>query len=83
MWPMNADYACAKVSGPAGRNYKTATSEMVEGRDGFVFVVKSVWETNCTGEKTLVHKPLLSAGDVTDKGARTCLLQATFVEWSH
>ena len=29
MWPMNADYAREKMSGPAGRNYKTATGEMV------------------------------------------------------
>ena len=26
----NADYACEKVSGPAGRNHKTATGDMVE-----------------------------------------------------
>ena len=31
VWPMNADYACEKVSGPAGRKYKTATGETVEG----------------------------------------------------
>ena len=30
VWPMNADYACEKISGPEGRNYKTATGEMVE-----------------------------------------------------
>ena len=30
VWPMDADYACEKISGPAGRNYKTATGEMVE-----------------------------------------------------
>ena len=27
VWPTNADYACEKISGPAGRNYKTATGE--------------------------------------------------------
>ena len=27
VWPMNADYACEKILGPAGRNYKTATGE--------------------------------------------------------
>ena len=32
VWPMNADYACEKVSGPAGRNYKTATGDIVEGQ---------------------------------------------------
>ena len=32
VWPMNADYACDKISGPAGRNYRTATGEMVEGQ---------------------------------------------------
>ena len=52
------DYACEGVSGPAGRNYKTATGEMVEGQGRF----------RMTGEKTSVNKPLLSAGDVTDKG---------------
>ena len=39
VWPMNADYACEKISGPAGRNYKTATCEMV---------VKVFGDTNCT-----------------------------------
>ena len=47
VWPMNADYACEKISGPAGRNYKTATDEMVEGQ-GFVFVVKVFGDTSCT-----------------------------------
>ena len=28
VWPMNADYACEKISGTGGRNYKTATGEM-------------------------------------------------------
>ena len=39
-------------------------------RDGFVFVVKSVWgpQLHMTEEKTSVQKPLLSAGDVTNKG---------------
>ena len=32
VWPMNADYACEKISGPGGRNCKTATGEMVEGQ---------------------------------------------------
>ena len=31
VWPMNAHYTCKKISGPGGRNYKTATGEMVEG----------------------------------------------------
>ena len=70
MWPMNADYACATISGPAGRNYKTATGEMVEGQGRFRVRGQSVWgqRLHMTGEKTSVHKPLLSAGDVTDKG---------------
>ena len=29
---MNADYACEKVSGPEGRNDKTATGDVVEGQ---------------------------------------------------
>ena len=45
--PMNADYACEKISGPAGRNYKTAKGEMVEGQ-GFVFDVRVFGDTNCT-----------------------------------
>ena len=35
VWPMNADCACEKVWGPAGRNYKTATGEVVEGQGTF------------------------------------------------
>ena len=70
VWPMNADYACEKISGPAGRNYKYATGEMVEGQGRFRVRCQSVWgrQLHMTGEKTSVHKPLLSAGDVTDKG---------------
>ena len=66
VWPMNADYACEKISGPAGRNYKTATGEMVEGRVRCQGV--GGHQLHMTGEKTSVHVPLLSAGDVTDKG---------------
>ena len=47
-WPMNADDACENFSGPAGRNYKTATGEMVEGKDGFEFDVRVFGDTNCT-----------------------------------
>ena len=67
---MNADYACEKISGPGGRNYKTATGEMVEGHGRFRVRCQSAWGhlLRMTGEKTSVHKPLLSAGDVTDKG---------------
>ena len=67
---IDADYACEKLSGPAGRNYKTATSEMVEGKGRLRVRCQSVWRhlLHMTGEKTSVHKPLLSAGDVTDKG---------------
>ena len=70
VWPMNADYACEKISGPGGRNYKTATGEMVEGQGRFRVRCQSAWGhlLQMTGEKTSVHKPLLSAGDVTDKG---------------
>ena len=67
---MNADYACEKISGPAGRNYKTCTGEMVEGQGRFRVRCQSAWghQLHMTGQKTSVHKPLLSAGDVTDKG---------------
>ena len=70
VWPMNTDYACEKISGPGGRNYKTATGEMVEGQGRFRVRCQSVWGhlLQMTGGKTSVHKPLLSAGDVTDKG---------------
>ena len=70
VWPMNADYACEKISGPAGRNHKTATDEMVEGKGRCRVRCQSVWghQLHMTGEKTSVHKPLLNAGDVTDKG---------------
>ena len=70
VWPMNADYACEKISCPAGRIYKTATGEMVEGQGRFRVRCQSVCghQLHMTGEKTSVHKPLLSAGDVTDKG---------------
>ena len=69
-WPMNADYACEKNSCLAGRNCKTATGVMVEGQGRFRVRCQSVWghQLHMTGEKTSVHKPLLSAGDVTDKG---------------
>ena len=70
VWPMDADNACEKISGPASRNYKTATSEMVERKGPFRVRCQSVWghQLHMNGEKTSVHKPLLSAGDVTDKG---------------
>ena len=42
--PIDSDYACEKVSGPAGRNYKTATGEM----DGFEFDVRVFGDTTCT-----------------------------------
>ena len=42
VWPMNADYACEKISGPGGRNYKTATGEMVEGQGRFRVRCQSV-----------------------------------------
>ena len=62
--------ACEKISGPGGRKYKTATGEMVEGQGRFRVRCQSAWGhlLQMTGEKTSVHKPLLSAGDVTDKG---------------
>ena len=70
VWPMNVDYACEKISGPGGRNYKTAAGEMVEGQGRFRVRCQSVWVhlLQMTGEKTSVHKPPLCAGDVTDEG---------------
>ena len=54
VWPMNAEYACEKISGPAGRNHKTATREMVEGQGRFRASCQSVWghQLHMTGEKT-------------------------------
>ena len=40
---MNADYACEKISGPGGRNYKTAAGEMVEGQGRFRVRCQSAW----------------------------------------
>ena len=40
MWPIDADYAGEKFSGPAGRKNKTATSEWSKERDGFEFDVR-------------------------------------------
>ena len=70
VWPMNAHYACEKISGPGGRNYKTATVEMVARRGRFCVRCQSAWRRllQMTGEKTSVRKPLSSAGNVTDKG---------------
>ena len=67
---MDADYACGKISGPARRNCKIATGEMVEGKGRFRVRCQTVWghQLHMTGKKMLVHEPLLSAGDVTDKG---------------
>ena len=48
VWPMNADYACEKVSGAAGRNYKSATGEMVEGEGRFRVRCQGVRRHNCT-----------------------------------
>ena len=43
---------------------------VVQGEGRFRVRCQSVWgrQLHMTGEKTSVHKPLLSAGDVTDKG---------------
>ena len=67
---MNADNACDKISGPGGRNDKTATGEMVEGQGRFRVLCQSAWGhlLQTIEEKMSVHKPLLSAGDVTDEG---------------
>ena len=40
VWPMNA---CERISGPAGRNYETATGEMVEGQGRFRVRCRSFW----------------------------------------
>ena len=57
VWPTNADYACEKISGPGGRNYKTATGEKVEGQGRFRVRCQSAWGhlLQMTGEKTSVR----------------------------
>ena len=56
VWPIDADYACEKVSGPAG-HHKTATGDMVEGQGRFRVRCQSVWrhQLHMIGEKTSVH----------------------------
>ena len=44
---MNAHYACENISGPGGRNYKTATGEMVEGQGRFRVRCQSAWGIYC------------------------------------
>ena len=53
VWPMDADYTCERISGPAGRNYRTATGEMVEGKGQFRVRCQSVWrhQLHMTGER--------------------------------
>ena len=69
VWLKDADCACERRSGPASRNNKTATNEMVERKGPLRVRCQNVWghELHMTGEKTLVHESLLSVGDVTDK----------------
>ena len=67
---MDADYANERAPGAHSRTYRTATGELVEGQGSYVVRGVGVWghKLQMTGEKTHVHKPLLSVGDVTDKG---------------
>ena len=48
VWPVNADHACEKISGPGGLKYQTATGCWLKDRDGFAFVVKVFGDTYCT-----------------------------------
>ena len=48
VWPMNADYACEKISGLAGRNYTTQQVKWSKNKDVFVFDAKAPGDTNCT-----------------------------------
>ena len=45
---MDADYACEKISGPAGPNYKLRQVKWSEERDGFEFDVRVFGDTICT-----------------------------------
>jgi hypothetical protein len=51
-------------------NFKTATGEVVPSSGGLVLIARDEWgrRTRCTGALAPVHKPLLAAGQVTDKG---------------
>ena len=55
VWPMNADYACEKISGSGGRKYKTATDEMVEGQGRFRVRYQSVWGRKDVSSQTTVE----------------------------
>ena len=51
-------------------NFKTATGEIVPSKGGLVVLARDEWgrRTRFTGLRAPVHKPLLAAGQVTDKG---------------
>ena len=70
VWPADADYANEKTSCIASCSHRTATGELVEGLGGYMVHATDEWGRSLRfkGEKTHVHKPLLSAGMVTDKG---------------
>ncbi|CAK0892249.1 unnamed protein product, partial [Prorocentrum cordatum] len=70
VWPADADYAGERAPGLSGRTHRIATGELVEGQGRFKIRGVDAWGHNLqmVGEQTSVHKPLLSVGDVTDKG---------------
>ena len=70
VWPMDADYACEKFQVQQVASTKLRQVKWSKKRSGFEFDVRvfRVHQLYMTREKTSVHKPLLSARDVPDKG---------------
>ena len=68
VFPENAEYGERREEAPV--NFKTATGEIVPSKGGLVLHARDEWgrRTRCAGSRAPVHKPLLSAGQVTDKG---------------
>jgi len=68
VFPEMADYGQSREEAPV--NFKTATGEIVPSKGGLTVVARDEWgrQTRCVGSRAPVHKPLLAAGQVTDKG---------------
>jgi len=68
VFPEDAEYGERREEAPI--NFKTATGEIVPSKGGLVLHARDEKgrQTRCTGSRAPVHKPLLAAGQVTDKG---------------
>lgn len=69
VFPENADYGL-KVEEKNVTNFRTATGEIVQSKGGLNLSARDEWGRRMRFPGTLapVHKPLLAAGQVTDKG---------------